>query len=118
MNCSPASIDALEDALARVVAAENPSLGTLARLTTAVRVTRPSEKLFPAIALLLKGKKSYEVLPGIDAAASLGREEMVPLLQPLLDSMDAGIRKRAKDAIDSIVETRKLKDAPPQTPPK
>jgi hypothetical protein len=108
-NCNPASIDALEDALGRAVAAETPNLDVVAKLTLAVRATRPSEKLSPAVPLLLKGSQA-QIIEGIQTAWAIGREEMLPLLEPLLDSMDGTVRKQAHDAIDSIVEMRRAKD--------
>jgi hypothetical protein len=108
-NCNPASIDALEDALGRAVAAETPNLDVVAKLTLAVRATRPSEKLSPAVPLLLKGSQA-QIIEGIQPAWAIGREEMLPLLEPLLDSMDGTVRKQAHDAIDSIVEMRRAKD--------
>jgi hypothetical protein len=104
------SADAVEDALRRALAEKAPDLIVVSRLVGRLQVARPSEALFPGVRLLLASEKTGFVSMGIETAKSLGREELLPALAGLLDSMNPGIRTAAKEAIDAIVALRKLKD--------
>lgn len=105
-----ASPEAQEDALVRVTASAKPDLGVVAELVTALASRRPSDRLYPAMRLLLASPEKDHVTAAIEAAKRLGREEMLPALSAVLDSMDADLRQSAKEAIDAIVDLRKLKD--------
>jgi len=107
---SPAGIGAIEKTLAAVLAEEAPDLREVSRLATFVLTQRPSEKLFPAASLLLESDIRTHILTGIHIARSLGREDLVPVLRTLLDSMDSQIRTTAKSAIDSIAEIVRIKN--------
>ncbi len=105
-----ASPGAQEDALGRVMASDKPDLDIVGTLVSEIAARRPSERLYPAVRLLLASPEKGHVLEGIDAAKRLGREEMLPALALVLDSMDADLRQSAKEAIDAIVDLRKLKE--------
>jgi hypothetical protein len=102
--------EALARALGRLLADEAASLDDLGRLGALVAELSPSEALFPLVERLLASGRSETIRTGIRLARSLGREEMVPKLLGLLDSMDRQIRTEAKEAIDSILELRRIKD--------
>lgn len=103
-----ASTDALEEVLKRTLAQPNPDIGTVGLLVSRLEDRRPSEELLPAIRLLLRSP-GY-VPSAVQTAKSLGSEALLPDLAGLLDSMNPGVRNLAKDAIDSIVALRKLKE--------
>ncbi len=69
----------------------------------------PSESLFPVLKWLLASGDREAIAEGVALSQRLGREEMLPDLQSLLDSMDVALRNSAKQAIDSILELRRLK---------
>jgi hypothetical protein len=97
----------LEEALDRLV---EVNLGAAAGLGTVLAEVRPSEKLFRLVERLLASPDREFVERGIVLAQSLGREEMIPHLLGKLDSMDAEVRTRAREAIDSILELRRIKE--------
>lgn len=105
-----ASPAALEDGLGRILAAEQPDVQTVGRLCLALQTRKPSERLFPGVRLLLASPEPQFVSWGVQLAQGLGRDELLPDLARLLDSMDVNVRVGAKSAIDSIVALRKLKD--------
>lgn len=105
-----ASAEAQEDALVRVLAAAKPDLDVVAALVQTLSQRRPSGRLFPALRLLLASTETAHVHVGIDAAKNLGRDDLLPELSHVLDSMDADLRQSAKEAIDAIVDLRKLKE--------
>jgi HEAT repeat protein len=107
LNARLASPEALEEGIRRMIAEKAPDTNALSRLVVRLRTVRPSEALFPAVRVLLR---SDDVTVGIETAKLLGREELLPDLAGLLDSMDATVRTAAKEAIDSIVALRKLKE--------
>jgi hypothetical protein len=110
INGSPADGHALADALDRALAAEKPDLDLLARLVPMLGRRRPTDALFPAVRLLLASPTTSHVVAGIETATSLGREELLPPLVRVLDSMEVDTRAKAKEAIDAIVALRKLKE--------
>ena len=58
----------------------------------------------------MRDTRAHELVrDGIEMAKSLGREDLLPSLASLLDSMDTSTRTAAKEAIDAIVALRKLK---------
>ena len=103
-------VETLEDALRRTMECEKPAIEVVARLVPRIQAMRPSEKLFPGVRMLLASDMAGYVAIGITAAKSLGRDELLPALAGLLDSMDEKLRQSAKEAIDAIVELRKLKE--------
>jgi hypothetical protein len=102
------SAEAREGALQRLVSAPAPNLAAIGMLLQGLVNERPSERLFPAIRLVLASED--HAMNGVDAAKSLGREDLLPDLAKLLDSMNAPLRQKAREAIDSIVELRRLKE--------
>jgi hypothetical protein len=102
--------DALEAALSRALAAERPDLDLVEWLVLRLAARNPSDRLFPAVRALLGAPDTRHVLSGISASMSLGREELLPALAGALDSMNATVRQKAKEAIDSIVELRRLRE--------
>jgi HEAT repeat protein len=110
MYASCASPDAVEEALRRVLADKSPDLLAVSRLVARLQVVRPSEALFPGVRALLASGNPALVSAGVGTAKALGREELLPDLAGLLDSMDPNVRNSAKEAIDAIVALRKLKD--------
>jgi hypothetical protein len=105
----PVTVETLENTLAAVLAEEDPDLHELSKLANIVLSLRPSKKLFPAASKLLTSGDRDAILVGIRIAGALGREDLVPDLSKLLDSMDQGIRTAAKKAIDSINDLARLK---------
>jgi len=59
---------------------------------------------------LLAAADAGLVRAGIKMARGLGREELVPDLLAKLDSMHADLRTEARNAIDSILELRRIKE--------
>ncbi|MEN8150895.1 MAG: hypothetical protein ABFS86_13820 [Planctomycetota bacterium] len=106
----PLSPKAKEELLLDTMAEEKPDLAMVRRLARVVLAVRPSELLFPAARMLISSDDRDNRLEGILIAASLGREDLVPDLVKLLDSMDAGLRTKAKEAIDAIREVQRIKD--------
>jgi hypothetical protein len=102
--------DALEAALSRALAAERPDLDVVEWFVLRLAARNPSDRLFPAVRALLAAADARHVLSGINASMSLGREELLPSLAGALDSMNATVRQKAKEAIDSIVELRRLRE--------
>lgn len=102
--------EAIYVALERVMAEDPPKLHLAATLVRTLVNRAPSPELFLAIETLIASEDQAIALPGIAAAASLGREELLPALAKKLDSLDASIRTQAKQAMDSILELRKLKE--------
>jgi hypothetical protein len=105
-----ASADAVEDALRRVLAEKAPDLTVVSRLLARLQSARPSEAMLPGVRLLLASGKPEHVATGVNMSKALGREDLLPDLAGLLDSMDPNVRNSAKEAIDAIVALRKLKD--------
>jgi len=104
----PGSPAGLESALAGLLAEEQPDLGDLARVALLLSTIQPSERLIPAADRLLASDEPKVLLEGISLAKRLGREELVPALARLLTSLDANLRDRAKAAIQSIEELKRL----------
>lgn len=102
--------DTVARALDRLLADEAATLDDLARLGTLVAELRPSEALFPLVERLVTSGRTDTILSGIAIARSIGREELIPKLLALLDSMDPTIRGEAKTAIDSILALRRIKE--------
>lgn len=96
-------------ALARVMSSESPDLDLVAALAGSLAGAAPSADLFPAVRLLLESDQAPSVLAGIELARSLGREELLPALAGKLDSMVPSIREKAKAAMDSILELKRLR---------
>jgi hypothetical protein len=105
-----ASPDALEDALRRVLAEKAPDLTVVSRLLGRLQAVHPSEAMLPGVRLLLASGKPEHVATGVNMSKALGREDLLPDLAGLLDSMDPNVRNSAKEAIDAIVALRNLKD--------
>lgn len=105
----PAWFDALAETVGRLTAAPDSDLRALARATTDLAAERPSVELFGAVRRLLTSGIGGRVVAGIQIAKSLGREDLLPDLVTLLDSLDDGLRNQAREAIDAIVELRRLK---------
>jgi len=106
----PAGVPAIEKTLAAVLAGESPDLAEVYHLARILLALRPSSKLFPAARLLLGSGNRAQKLTGIHLAGSLGREDLVPDLTKLLDSMDVDLRTKAKEAIDSIRDVVRIKN--------
>jgi hypothetical protein len=103
----PASAEALEDALVRALVAEPPNLSAVRDLTRALVARNPTERLFPAVRALLASPE--HVGAALDMATALAREELLPQLVELLDTMDAGVRQKAREAIDAVMSLRRLR---------
>jgi hypothetical protein len=101
---------AFDTAFARVLAADDPPAGLLRRIARLAAQRRPDEATVNAARRLLASAERDDVLAGIEVAQSLGREDLLPALGALLDSMDADLRGKAKEAIDAIVALRRLKE--------
>jgi hypothetical protein len=99
-----------EEMLQRELATPTPDLETVRHLVYFLAESLPSERLFPAVRLLLGASDSESIHAGIDAAKNLGREELLAALVAALDSLQPNVRSEAKAAIDSIVALRNLKD--------
>ncbi|MHC4862264.1 MAG: hypothetical protein ACYTDY_19460, partial [Planctomycetota bacterium] len=108
-NGYPASPDAMEDALGRALAKQPPDLGQVSRFAYILARVRPTERLFPAARALLASTYRAHVMTGVTLAKRLGREELLPDLAKLLDSMHEETRTMAKSAIDSILELKRIK---------
>lgn len=98
----PASLAAIEEALAHLLAAEDPDLEQLARAAHVVLNLDPSESLVPAAARLLRGDGRAAVLTGIELARSLAHPALLDELRPLLGSLDEKVRTGAQRAIEQI----------------
>ena len=107
---APVRPEVLEDALAKCLAEEHPDLRSIAALANALAATRPSEKIVPAVRALLTSGDRTMILTACGLASGLGREDLLPDLVELLDSMDVGIRGAAQSAMNEILELRKLKE--------
>jgi hypothetical protein len=94
----------------RLTATEDTSFAALGRAARDLAEVRPTEDLFRAARRLIQSGKREAVLDGIAVALSLGRSELLPDLVTLLDSLDAGLREKAREAIDAIVELKRLKE--------
>lgn len=106
----PATPAGLETALASLLAEEPVDLADLARIALLLAKIQPSERLLPAAKLLLGSDEKKDRVQGILLADRLGREELVPALARLLDSLDADLRDRARQAIGAIREIRRFKE--------
>jgi hypothetical protein len=104
-----ANAQVAEEALLRELGYERPNLGVMQYLVDDLSERRPSERLVPAVRLLLEAGDPWTEA-GIRAAMRLGLEELLPSLARALDSLDPTTRLRAKEAIDSIVALRKLRE--------
>ena len=104
----PASIEAVQDALDRLVAADTLHISALREAADRVLKVRPSKRLFPAARRMLASDNNGWVVSGIALARSLGRADLVPSLVDKLDSMDQHVRTKAREAIDSINELELL----------
>jgi hypothetical protein len=110
LAAAPFHDDAFDAALSRVLAAEPPPEGLLARMARISAKRAPNERTLAAANRLLASGDRDDLLAGIEVASSLGREDLLPALGGLLDSMDADLRGKAKEAIDAIVALRRLKE--------
>jgi len=99
----------LEQSLAMALAEETPDVSVVRQLTKKILPAHPSEKLFPAAKFLLASSDREAVIQGIGVADSLGREDLVDALRPLLGSMDARVRGNAKQALEAIAEVSRMK---------
>ncbi|MCZ6785752.1 MAG: hypothetical protein O7E54_01175 [Planctomycetota bacterium] len=106
----PTRPETLERALTRFLADKDAKLADLSKLGSMLALWQPSEKLFPLVRRLLTATDAALVKAGITMARGLGREELVPDLLKKLDSMHADLRSKARTAIDSILELRRIKE--------
>ncbi len=106
----PVSIEQWEEVLAREIARTPADREFGAGLVRHLVERAPSERLLPAVRFLLQAPSEPEFDVGINMAKSLGREELLPDLARALDSMDEDVRQHAREAIDSIVELRRLRE--------
>jgi len=83
---------------------------TVAVLAEDLARRAPSEELLEIVRWLFRSNSDLGVGTAIGLAKRLGREELLPWLKGLLDSMDANRREAAKEAIDAILELRRLKE--------
>ena len=104
----PATSDAIEGALLRLTKESDYDLDQVAFLAKILAIQKPSEALFPVAMRMIQAESQRH--RGIFIAKSLGREELIPPLVTLLDSMDAQTRASAKDAIDAILEVKRIRD--------
>ena len=98
----PASIEAIERTLMKMVAEEDPEWDLARILLKIVLLENPTPALLPTVEKFLASGQRMAVLNGVEAAASLGSEELIPTLKKLLHSMDKNVRRNAKKAIDEI----------------
>jgi hypothetical protein len=103
----PGDTAVLEETFDRM---KDADLAVVARLGFRLAEVRPSEKLYGLAERLLASPDRPLVLQGIELARSLGRDKLVPALLAKLDSMDSEVRTKAREAIDSILELKRIKD--------
>ncbi len=105
---NPASAEAWEAVLAALLAEEDYDLERIGRVTRILALRNPSEKLYPAVRVLLSVDDRKAVLDGIEVAYVLGQAALLPDLVSHLGSMDLNVRQAAKRAVDSIQEIQRI----------
>ena len=72
-------------------------------------IRAPSPRLFPVVRRLLRSENPGWAMSAMELAMSLGSEDLIPSIAPALDSMNARVREMAKKAIESILDSRRIK---------
>ncbi len=104
-----ASPETIEGALDRTLAGKEPDPVLVVALAETLVKEKPTAKLLAAAKLLLAAKERDLAAPGIRIAQALGREDLLPALAAQLDSLDPAIRGAAKQAMDAILELKRLR---------